>query len=144
MIYQQPNIPLLLQQAVMHIVERTCKQKDWGLDPGNNQGLLLDLTHEINKYTEKLRFLSMEITERGLEIQATAGPTLTSWAELRGTVYQILGVVAEQFLAVTQMRDEQTIQFWFAMGDMTGQAPHGHFGVITFSLEEVKYLDPDE
>ncbi len=74
----------------------------------------------------------------------TIGPAIHSWEDVRSAVYHLLGLVAEQLLMVAQDHDEETYQFWFVTGDLTRLAPHGHFGVISIPLEDVKLLDPDE
>lgn len=134
----------LLQEALMQVIEKTGQKQDWGFDADNNQGLVLDIMYELNKGLDELRLLKMETTEQGLVIHATIGPAITSWAEVRGAVYRLLGLVAEQMLVVAQKHDQTVLQFWFVTGNLVGHAPHGHIGRITTPMEDLKHLDPDE
>jgi hypothetical protein len=138
------KIVLLLQEAMTHLIEKTTQTKQWKMDQDGNEGLSLDFRHGLEQYQDKLQLLKMVGTEQQLEIQVTIGPAIHSWEDVRGAVYHLLGLVAEQLLMVAQDRDEETYQFWFVTGDLTHLAPHGHFGVISIPLEDVKHLDPDE
>ncbi len=140
----KPNIFLLLQEAMIQLVEKTSNVKNWGVEQENNEGLYLDLQHAFKRCQDELHLLTMKVSEQNLEIRVTIGPVITSWEDVRGSVYRLLGLVAEQLLMVVQTQDEETFQFWFVIGDLTHLVPHGHFGVIKIPLEDVKHLDPDE
>lgn len=135
---------VLLQEAIIQLVEKTSQVKNWGIDKSDNMGLYLDFQHGFKQCQDKLHLLTMEVTEQGLEIEVTIGPAISSWQDVLGAVYHLLGLAAEQLLMVAQSQDEETYQFWFITGDLTHLAPHGHFGVIKIPLEDVKHLDPDE
>jgi len=126
------------------LLEKTSQMKNWGTDQGDNEGLYLDIQHALRRHQDELHLLAIEITEQGLEIQVTIGPAISSWEDVRGAIYHLLGLVAEQLLIVAQSQDEKTYQFWFVIGDLTHLTPHGHFGVVRVPLEDVKHLDPDE
>jgi hypothetical protein len=122
------NLVALLQEAVMQLVEKTSQGTNWGQDRDGNLGLYFDFQHALTFCQDELKILTMNVSDQGLEVHVTIGPAITSWEEVRGAVYRLLGLVAEQLLVVTPSQDEATFQFWFATGDLTLLAPHGHLG----------------
>lgn len=136
----QEIIPLL-ERAVLQLVEQTCQKSDWGINRTDNAGLAFDISCRMDLYEDEIRHLKTEYTEREFIIHATIGPTITTWDMIRGAIYRVLGEEAEQFMVITQTRDKDALKFWFAIGRLTGNYAHGHFGVISIPMEDIKHLD---
>src|SRR5450631_3551335 len=71
MTFPKTNIVLLLQEAMINMVEKATQTKQWRMDLGGNEGLSLDFQQGLKQCQDKLQLLKTVVTEQQLEIQVT-------------------------------------------------------------------------
>jgi len=77
------------------------------------------------------------VTSTGIEIRATTGEDIASWAEITHAVSSLLGQVAEEFLVIVPKHTHETVRYWF----MTGSQMHGHLGEIVMERQALQCVD---
>ncbi len=138
------NVIALLEEAVLQIVSASnVSVESWGKNFGDNEVIAMEIRNAMELNQEQWRFLRKRTTEQGFEVEASIGPSITTWQELQRAIYTILSLVSEEFLMVQRTVDETSLRYWILTGDLVGwPTAHGHIGVIKINKEEVRHLNP--
>lgn len=83
-----------------------------------------------------LEVLELNSSKPMMQIYASVDSSITSVAEVRNCVHQLLSLVEESFLIVVPHHNEEALHFWF----MTGTKSHGHEGMVILRRKDIPHM----